>query len=70
MDNKTITVEDLTNIVKLIDVCAKRGTFEGAELGVVGALRERVVAFITASTPAVVEQPMEAPEAPVEEAAE
>lgn len=51
MDNKTLTVEDLTNIVKLIDVCAKRGTFEGAELATVGALRQRVVAAITAMQP-------------------
>lgn len=46
-----ITLNDFVIMVKLIDVCSKRGAFEGAELKDVGVLRGRLVAFIEANKP-------------------
>ena len=41
-----ITLNDFTMMVNIIDVCSKRGSFEGAELTDVGSIRSRLVAFI------------------------
>lgn len=49
--NSDITLNDFVVMVKLIDVCSKRGAFEGAELKDVGVLRGRLVAFIDANKP-------------------
>lgn len=57
---------DLAAVVQIIDVCSKRGAFEGAELESVGAVRGRIAAFLQANAPA--EEATE--EAPAEEAAE
>jgi len=56
-----ITLNDLQIIVNMIDVCTKRGAFEGNELLTVGQIREKVTAVIKLNTPAP---------APVEEVAE
>ena len=61
-------VQDLAAAVQIIDICSKRGAFEGTELESVGALRSRLVSFLQANTaPADAE---ESEEAPAEEAAE
>jgi hypothetical protein len=49
--NANITLNDFIVMVKLIDVCSKRGAFEGAELKDVGILRGRLAAFIEANKP-------------------
>lgn len=46
-----ITLNDLQIIVNMIDVCTKRGAFEGNELLTVGQLREKVSAVIKLNTP-------------------
>lgn len=50
-DTAGITLNDFVVMVKLIDICSKRGAFEGAELKDVGVLRGRLVAFIEANKP-------------------
>jgi hypothetical protein len=47
-----ISLNDLAAAVQIIDVCSKRGAFEGSELESVGAVRGRIAAFVQANTPA------------------
>jgi hypothetical protein len=42
---------DLGAAIQIIDICSKRGAFEGTELESVGALRSRLVAFLQANAP-------------------
>lgn len=44
----TITIVDLQNILRIVDVAAERGAFRGAELTSVGTVRDRVAAFLDA----------------------
>ena len=44
-------LNDLAAVVQMIDVCSKRGAFEGPELSAIGALRTRFVEFLKANTP-------------------
>lgn len=46
-----LSLNDLGAMIRVIDVCSKRGAFEGNELTQVGALRDRVVAFLEANAP-------------------
>tara|TARA_B100001093_G_scaffold281096_1_gene268523 strand:- start:165 stop:422 length:258 start_codon:yes stop_codon:yes gene_type:complete len=46
-----ITLGDMATMVQIVDLCSKRGAFEGPELEVVGGLRSRVVAFVEANQP-------------------
>lgn len=46
-----LDLNDLNAVVQIIDVCAKRGSFEGIELADVGTLRNRIVQFLNANTP-------------------
>jgi hypothetical protein len=46
-----ITLGDMATMVQIVDLCSKRGAFEGPELETVGALRSRVVAFVEANQP-------------------
>jgi hypothetical protein len=55
----TITLNDLQIIVNMIDVCTKRGAFEGSELLTVGQVREKVASVIKLNTPAPVEEAKE-----------
>ena len=57
---------DLAAVIQIIDVCSKRGAFEGTELESVGAVRGRIAAFVQANAP----QQEESGEAAAEEAAE
>lgn len=43
---------DLAAVIQIIDVCSKRGAFEGAELESVGQVRGRIAAFVQANAPA------------------
>jgi len=41
-----INLNDFATVVSIIDVCTKRGAFEGGELLLVGQLRQKFSAFI------------------------
>jgi hypothetical protein len=43
---------DLAAVIQIIDVCSKRGAFEGTELESVGQVRGRIAAFVQANAPA------------------
>lgn len=45
-------IGDLAGAIQIIDVCSRRGAFEGSELENVGALRARLAAFVQANSPA------------------
>ena len=47
----SISLADLGAVIKIIDVVTKRGAFNGDELADVGAVRNRLQTFVTASTP-------------------
>ena len=51
MENKTIDMNDIVAVVRLIDVVSTRGAFQGSELADVGALRNKLEALIKANTP-------------------
>lgn len=57
---------DLAAVIQIIDVCSKRGAFEGTELESVGAVRGRIAAFVQANAP----QQEESGEAAAEDTAE
>ena len=52
-----LSLQDIQAMVQIIDVCSKRGGFEGPELEAVGSLRNRTVAFLNAVAPAEGEAP-------------
>lgn len=54
---------DLAAIIQIIDVCSKRGAFEGSELESVGQVRGRIAAFVQANAPAKEESEEAAEEA-------
>ena len=58
---------DLAAVIQIIDVCSKRGAFEGPELESVGQVRGRIAAFVQANAP---QKPEENAEAEAETAAE
>ena len=51
-DAPGITLGDMATMVQIIDLCSKRGAFEGQELSVGGALRTNLVNFVEANKPA------------------
>lgn len=63
-----LSINDLVAVVRIIDVCSKRGAFEGGELTQVGMVRDRLAAFLDANVPK--EEPSEEGEPVAEEAAE
>jgi hypothetical protein len=46
-----LSLKDISTFVQIIDICSKRGGFEGQELEAVGSLRNRTVAFLNAAAP-------------------
>ena len=56
-DAPQLTLGDIQTMVQIIDICSKRGGFEGQELEAVGGLRSRVVKFLEATKPAEGEEP-------------
>ena len=52
-----LNLQDIATMVQIIDICSKRGGFEGPELEAVGGLRTRVVKFLEAAAPKGEEQP-------------
>ena len=54
----SLSLNDISNVVQVIDMVSTRGAIRGEELAPVGILRERFVAFLKASQaaqPAAVE---------------
>jgi hypothetical protein len=49
--NEGISLNDLALIINIIDICTKRGAFEGNELLTVGQVRNKLEAFVKANTP-------------------
>ena len=52
-----LSLQDIATSVQIIDICSRRGGFEGQELEAVGALRTRLVAFLEANKPSDVPAP-------------
>ena len=46
-----LSLQDIATCVQMVDLCSKRGAFEGPELETVGGLRNRLVAFVEATQP-------------------
>jgi len=46
-----LTLNDLAVVLQVIDVCSKRGAFEGNELKDVGTLRNRIAEYVNARVP-------------------
>jgi len=44
-----LSLQDIATMVQIIDICTKRGGFEGPELEAVGGLRNRIVTFVNAN---------------------
>ena len=69
LQGPTFSLQDLENAVKVIDAACTRGAFRGEEMSGVGAVRDKLVAFIVASAPkqeggeAVIEEGGEAAQA-------
>ena len=47
-----LSLHDIASTIRIIDVVSKRGAFEGGEMADVGAVRNRLVAFLEATQPA------------------
>ena len=60
-----LTAQDIGNALQIIDECARRGAFQGPELSSVGAVREKLAAYVAANNPQNPEENTEAPEQPV-----
>lgn len=50
----TCTVEEVAAMIQIIDICSKRGSFEGSEMATVGAVRS---ALLTKIKPAAAGEP-------------
>ena len=46
-----LSLQDIATAVQIIDICSRRGGFEGQELETVGGLRNRLVTFLNANAP-------------------
>jgi hypothetical protein len=46
-----LTLQDISTVVQIIDAVSRRGGFEGQELAGVGALRNKIVAYVNQRTP-------------------
>jgi len=45
-EDAKINLKDFATVVSIIDVCTKRGAFEGGELLLVGQLRQKFATFV------------------------
>lgn len=65
----SLSLQDLIQVVKLIQVTAQRGAIQAGEMAIVGALHDRLVTFLEANG-AVQRDPAPAAEAEAEVATE
>jgi hypothetical protein len=49
VENPGLSLNDITACVTIIDIVTKRGAFEGPEMADVGAVRNRLAAFVDAA---------------------
>ena len=54
-----LAISDIASLLQIVEVVSQRGAFRAEELSSVGALYDKVKAFVVASTPAAAEQPTE-----------
>ena len=47
-----LSLQDIATVVQIIDICSRRGGFEGQELEAVGGVRNRIVTFLNAASAA------------------
>lgn len=59
-----IELSDIASVIKVIDVVTKRGAFEGVEMADVGALRNRLSAFVEGHVKAAEEKAAEGEDSP------
>ena len=45
-----LNIRDIADSIKIIDVCVKRGAFDGVEMEPVGKVRNRLETFVKAYT--------------------
>ena len=58
----SITIQDIAFLVQIVEIVSQRGAFRADELSSVGAVYDKVKAFIVANSPqATPEQPTEEP---------
>jgi hypothetical protein len=63
-----LSISDLQNLRAIVDTAARRGAFQAAEMTAVGAVFDRVNAFLNAVAPAAPAQTEETPAEAVAEA--
>jgi len=51
----SLSIEDLVNVIRVINVASERGAFKAAELSSVGVVHDRIAKFIDASQKAAAE---------------
>ena len=64
VENPGLSLNDITACVSIIDIVTKRGAFEGPEMADVGAVRNRLAAFLAAAKAAqepAADQPTDQP---------
>ena len=57
-----LNIRDIADCIKIIDICAKRGAFDGMEMEAVGKVRNRLESFTEAYTKANNPKPDEQPD--------
>lgn len=57
-----LNIRDIADCIKIIDICAKRGAFDGMEMESVGKVRNRLEVFTEAYTQANQEKTDEQPD--------
>jgi len=57
-----LNIRDIADCIKIIDICAKRGAFDGMEMEAVGKVRNRLESFTEAYTKANSPKPDEQPD--------
>ena len=55
----SVTINDIAFLVQIVEIVAQRGAFKAEELSTVGAVYDKVKAFIVANTPKAAQQPEE-----------
>lgn len=50
-EKPSFNIIDLQNLIRIIDVLVGRGNVKGEEMSIIGASRDRAVAFIEANLP-------------------
>jgi hypothetical protein len=64
VENPGLSLNDITACVSIIDIVTKRGAFEGPEMADVGAVRNRLAAFLAVAKAAqepATDQPTDQP---------